>query len=90
MSNKRLRGLLSGHQKMLLTDPETEELAPGVEGVRVELKSTQRAFEDAIEEETGQRYMTVAQDGALDLIVKTFADELFNACGRKRTASRFH
>jgi hypothetical protein len=89
MSNKRLRGVLMGHEKLLLLDSEAKALAPRVKSCRVKLKETERALEDAVDEEAALTYVALACDAQGDLETKTFADEMYNACGRSRGAARF-
>lgn len=89
MSNTKLRALLSGHEKLLVEDRETDDLAPGVATVRSELKTTSRDLEDAVEEAAGLEYVAIAKDKALDLDTKGFSDAMYNACGRKRSVLRF-
>jgi hypothetical protein len=89
MSNARLRGLLTGHMKLVAADAQTSDLGPGVAGIRESLKTSGRALGDALDEEAGAMALAIGQDEHLDATSKQFADALFNACGRRREDPRY-
>lgn len=89
MGNDRLRGLLFGHEKLLLRDPETTDLVPGVTAGRLLLRDALRSLQDAGDEETAALYVAIGADEYLDGLSKGFADAMYNACGRRRDDPRF-
>lgn len=89
MGDTKIAGALLGFQKLIGGDTEVEDLDVRTDEIRQAVKAAGRAHQDAVENESAALYVALKKDGAADLVTKSFADAMYNACGRRRADPRF-